>query len=512
MSDPVQSEPASKDELASAKNKILIGVGLVVVISLLISVLFPRQENGVVAPQFASSKAAEIPDVVVRAWYPSNRVVQDHGFTLEFELENRSDDEVRDIAIELPTGTAFTLLSWSKWDGKRFQQVDTTKGPWINALGKRSSARFQCKLRPAIGSGSYALMAVYAFSTPQGVRTHSAVTVGPFQVTTAWRDNLRNFAAAIQTVLTTLILPISLGALAWYLPHLASSREARERKTDEQRAKNERELAETRAQAQQTWNLLLPYSLQASQKYYLPACSAIGGLSYLYPQWENSKIDERRHEVMHALMMFLRHIRAARDELGGLHFKDRKGEEAAARCWKMLHELLLSRFTLRTREAVLDVLEPRESFARFCRRFEDYRTRGAFIAADEILKTWLEADPPPGTERFGNYLPLFQLFRAILRYEVNRPLERWYGALDDSSELEECVEGLEGLKFPEIPNWEQNRTTIKNYVRVCKVKKIRRVVRIFRTLPNGSRFQDTPPFRFYHSRRACQAQAARVAR
>jgi len=460
MIDPVQPEPAPKDKLNFAKWTILILVALVVSISFASVWLFPKQEDVVVAPQFASSKATEIPDVVARAWYPSNRVVQGQEFIVEFELENRSDDDVRDIAItDLPTGSAFAPPSWSKWDGEQLRRLANTKSPRMDVLGKHTSARYQCKLRPIIGSGSYALMAVYAFSTPQGVRTHSAVTLGPFHVVTAWRGEFQNLAAAIQTVLPTIILPISLGLLAWYLPHLASSRE------------------QQRASYEQTWNLLLPDSLRASQKYYLQACSAISGLLFLHAEWRKEKSEERRHAVMHALMMFWRHMGALRDELGGLHFKDRAGESAAASCYIILHKLLLSRFSLRTKDAVLDVLEPRESFGHFCDRFDNYRTRGAFMAADEILRKWLEEDWP--TQTFGDYLPLFSLFRAILRYEVNRPLALWYGSLEDSGgvreswyEVKKCwhrdaskikaAKGTEG--FSEIADWADSIKEIENYV------------------------------------------------
>jgi hypothetical protein len=348
---------------------------------------------------------------------------------------------------ELPTALLVSLLDWSEWTGAEWRPLPAGRWPWLNVLKPGASSQFRCRLRPLGSSGSFSLVAVFGYSTAEGTRTHSAVTLGPLRVVAGWRDWFVPWAVAIQSVVVTLLLPITLVLVAWLLPVM------------------EKSWSESRAQAQQTWNLLLPYSMQTGREHYLPVASTLGWLSWSVKQPEPSSPTERaeyRREIVYYTLRFLRQMRDVRDQLGGLHFKNRKGEAAAAKCWGSIRDLLSKRFCLREYDAALDAVNPKDSFDRFSIRLERRPIfRPALRRAEAIITDWLDGQSGLALKE---YLPLLDFYRETLRYEVNRPLEYWYNAPESSNDLRSAWEELKNKDYREIPDWTQVKAILKTYV------------------------------------------------
>jgi hypothetical protein len=424
--------------------KVVFGIFAVAALSFFLSAYFSLQRDApAIAPQFSSSTAPDRVPVVARAWLESNQVKAGQRFNINFEFQNNSVDDVHELAIEsLDSGSAMRLNDCfvARDDGREVVIPDHTFPPAVT-LPKGATGRFRCELTPSRATGAYSLAAVYAFTAenPDGVRFHNAVVIGPLHVTAPLLEQFLAVGIPFQTVITALILPICLGLLAWYLPHLEAAKKERDR-----------QLAEETAQAQQTWNLLLPHSLESAQKYYLPACSAILRMQRF------AKPPGDRRKVFYTLLLLMRNMRACRDEIGGLHFKNRLGESIAASWWNAVNFLLVTTFPLEVSEAALDCFGTRESYSQFIARFENPQTQHVFRQAEDVFNGWYMR-PAVGAGEirpFRDYLPLFLMFREVLRFELNRPLQYWYGKLDDSKALEEALKGIENLGLKEIPGWE----------------------------------------------------------
>jgi hypothetical protein len=385
-----------------------------------------------IAPLFSSSAAPDRIPIVARAWVRSDRLEEGEPFEINFEIQNNSPGDVTDVAIEsLDSGAGMKTNEWSVWRSDRWEVV---RDPEFQRLPKGATGRFRCELTPK-ATGAYSLAAVYAFTTenPDGVRFHNAVIVGPLHVTAPGLEGFLAIGIPLQTVVTAVILPTCLVFLAFYLPY------------------RHQQVAEQTAQAQQTWNLLLPNSLETTRKYYLPVGSAIMRMR----RFAGPPMDRRK--VFYAFLLVMRDMRACRDDFGGLHLKNRMGEYMATGWWAAISDLVAKAFPLEVSEAVLDRFGTRESYSQFLQRFDDPRTCLVFTKMEDKFKEWC-AGTVEGIDAFDKCLPVFLMFGAVLGFEGNRPLQHWYdGKLDESDGLEQALERVGGLKVMGISGWEDEK-------------------------------------------------------
>ncbi len=424
----------------------LAAVAVLIVFSRTAYLSFERDARAI-APQFSTSTAPDRIPIVARAWLESNQVEEGKTFEINFEIQNNSADDIREVAIEsLDSGSGMETNEWSVLRDDRWIVVPDHRFPRPVVLPKGATGRFRCQVTPK-ATGAYSLAAVYAFTTenPDGVRFHNAVIVGPLHVTAPGLEGFLAFGIPFQAVITALILPICLGMLAWYLPHLEAGR-----------VKRDQQVAEKTAQAQETWNLLLPHSLETGQKYYLPVGSAIMRMR----RFAGPPMDRRK--AFYTLLLVMRNMRACRDDFGGLHFKNREGEYIASDWWAAISGLVARAFPLEVSEAVLDRFGTRESYSRFIERFEknpenvfnDPKAPLAFALMEGQFNEWC-AGANKEIEAFDKCLPVFLMFGAVLGFEVTRPLQHWYGQLDESGELEEALGKVQGQKsMVGILDWE----------------------------------------------------------
>jgi hypothetical protein len=441
--------------------KILRGVAAVLAAVLVAGVLYrtadlsSKRDARAIGPQFSSSIAPDRIPVVARAWLRSDRLVEGETFEINFEIQNNSPDDVTDVAIESLDGVSeMKADEWSVWRNDRWEGV---RKPEFQRLPRGATGRFHCNLT-AVSTGSYSLAAVYAFTTekPDGVRFHNAVMVGPLHVTPPGLERFLAYGVPIQTVITALILPLCLVLLAFYLPY------------------RHQQVAQNTAQMQQTWNLLLLQSLEAGQKYYLPVCSAIMRMKRFArsPAVSAAPLDWRK--AFYALLLVMRNMRACRDDFGGLHFKNREGEDIAQSWWAAISDLLAEAFPLEVSEAALDHFGTRESYSQFLKRFDDPNTCLAFVKMGDKFKEWC-AGTVKGIDAFEKCLPVFLMFAAVLLFEVNRPLRYWYGRLDEYDGLEEALGNVQvavtaGLQWRDKAGAEGLVSSTKDYVEHVKIQ------------------------------------------
>lgn len=423
---------------------------LVAVASFLISLSSDGAVPGERPAVFVHSPDPERFPVTLTAWLASDRVRAGEAFWIEYELRNGAALAARDTRLEPLSGSDWSVTGWEERSVDRWVAQPPDFAPRVN-LVPGEVRRFRARAVIAHG-GSIQLQTAYSHTWGglEQERSHNVAVIGPLRV-----DSLgRSLGAALQSLITTLLLPLLLAGLAWFLPYA-------EAKSRGEREAREAQVAEQNAQAHQTWNLLLPYSLQISTKYYMPACSSILALQREY---DRRAATGNNRAVLHALLLFMRHMRDCRDETGGIHFKHRLGEQMAGRWFKVINDILNREFPLLVREQALDVISSKESFGQFEERFTDWKTKALFADLETSFSSWCTRATATPVLGFGEYLPLFQVFRAVVQFEVNRPLEFWYQELEDSADVRTMWDKVKNRTHTEIAGWDALLSLSADYV------------------------------------------------
>jgi len=393
-------------------------------------------------PAFVHSPDPEHFPVTLTAWLAGDRIQANEPFWIEYELHNGSSLAARDTQLEPLTNSAWTITEWQEREGNAWTPRGNSFVPRVTLVpGEVRRFRAQAVITGSEAAQTLQTAYSHTWSGTEQERLHNVVVLGPIRVE-SWTSS---FAAALQALITTLMLPMLLSGLAWFLPYAeAKSRAAK--------AEAEARAAEQNAQASQTWNLLLPYSLEIATKYYMPACSSILAIRR---EHDRHVATGSYRATFHALLLFMRHMRDCRDQIGGFHFKSRDGEKAARDWWKAINFTLNAEFPLDERDRVLDSVTSTESYSQFVARFQDWKTRDDFAKLETRFNAWCTRTAPVNNIRaFAHYLDLFEMFRAVVQFEVNRPLEYWYRELEVTKEVGDGLVAVKQLNCVEIPDWQ----------------------------------------------------------
>ncbi len=210
----------------------------------------------------------------------------------------------------------------------------------------------------------------------------------------------------------------------------------------------EKKAAEVRTQISQTWNQMLPESHKFAMRHYVHIHSYLSEAITRLEKYRKITTEDPSQTMpiarraFYALMMFERRVQFARRTVGGLYFKHRMGEELANRChrkWRELYGVEVEQNRLLLIH-VLRKLSPNTEFDHFLAKLDD-PTR-PLERGWEYFQQWIR------DERCGEAIPYLKGLRDILKYEMNRPYEYWYGSrelLQLDPEAEKVLPALGGL-------------------------------------------------------------------
>ncbi len=433
---PQATDPALSPK---AKRWLKIGGGALLALYILALLVEPGKEepatarfqSAAAAKKEAESGASGAPKgLAAYAWIDTNRVDSSEPLTMWVTFENHTADAIHKLHFVQFNAPGFAVPEcWYANTCMEGGEASATEHKLPDTLAAGESATVWAKLKPAAESGRYTVLAVFAWQ--QGKEDfRSAVSAGPVEVTAWWREAIQFVGKPLRELVQGLALPAVLILLGWYF-------QRRDKEREEARKVHDNEQDERR----QIWNSLLPGLLENAQKYYMPVNRSVKNLLQASAKARTSKKATDAREYTYSLLICCRRFRAVREHLGGFHFKDRDGERVTVLAWTILNHHVDSRFALRDKDEMLDLLDPMESFARFEERFRHWGSKELVTKLETQAVAWLTGDAQGS---FAEVEPVLEILRCVLDYEINRPFFYWYDTKEKLNATR-CGDGLKKL-------------------------------------------------------------------
>lgn len=237
-----------------------------------------------------------------------------------------------------------------------------------------------------------------------------------------FRDLLKDFALPLVLVL------LGLGYQFW----------------DKRREQARQEQEQLRTQIAETWSKMLPESHQLATQYYMPVEANARGAIEDILQFLKDGDPQKEKRGFFFLIIFERGMRHLHDSVGGFYFKNRLAEELAVYCYEEYQALYYYRDenTLRRLSAMLNNADIHERIASFLDKLEGKdgeEIAKVFSEGWNDFREWVVSDKCLPALRY------LQGFRLLLRYEMNRPYDYWYGeteGLQTDRDTEEAILSL----------------------------------------------------------------------
>lgn len=448
--------------------KLLVGLAvLAVVLSLLRGLAGVAAEAGKEAstPRGRSGEPSK-QELVIESWLAASPVRHGQNVSVWYRLSNESAAPVEglELAVQAP---GFTLQPGrSGASPVRLVDSDRPAPLPVRALsipaGEDRSLRVTLRGNRFSGTSSVTTIARWRQG---GEARATTVEVTGIEMVSYLLIFFAEWLEALMTLILTLGLPAALAVVGWSF----------------------QEKQQLLAQERQAWAEMLPVSHENNVKYYLPLLAAIDMLERDRKALGVAPVptDDQRQRALFALLVVLRGFR----EAPGFYFIDREGEWLTATCQRLFIGRLFRRISRVDRlSALIDVVTPKETISTYRVKL---RTEHAPLAAHDSelggdIATWVR-DHPTDFE-------LLELLRSLMKFEVNRIYEFWYGdppafpagecrralesfrpqatplaegesesesAAADRRALAEFVERLEAYVSVEVPRGERNRAERK---------------------------------------------------
>ena len=354
---------------------------------------------------------------LVVTWGISKNVIrEEEKVPLWFQFHNQSESAILDVGFAEFDAPGFTGPEQQFFDGPR----TLNGGQTILATGDLIAHE----------AGRYNLTAVYSWKNSAGAEVRDAVSLGPIEVASdfqVWISNLFGRMAGF-------ILPLSLALAGAGLQLLQKRYDDSRRAADDEHAR-----------AASVLNTLLPTQMEHTRMYYQPLVTRVATLRLALQSWEektpadrtSAKGKELADEIVFHVAMLLRQRKFMGDHLGGIHLQSRPAEKLFSVSWRLFNENLKERMPRLTMASVnkLPLKIDIDDFAQILATKQIQRGTRTYAADGvtefaEVMNAWLR-DP---TQPLTLYLPLFELIRTVLGFELNRPFERWYDSKEKFKE------------------------------------------------------------------------------
>jgi hypothetical protein len=409
--------------------------------------------------------------LVALAWVDEGEVSSDTTLRLWILLENRTDNELKDIHF-----LTFITPGFDK-KGKCWQGGTPACRPqpgggrpllsWPKSLKKGESAVVYALLQPKSWYGYHGASGVLTWKDPTGLARERAVSLPAVRISSELGRVFATLGRSLDLA-KDLALPVVLLVLAGFLQRRDRNREH----TQEERDKMQALLRET-------WALMLPKVSTYAEQHYMPIESSIATFR------DALKMDdpaEGHLQALFNLLLFLRNMQYLADETGGLFFRNLQGEELAGKLWFLFRERAWAALERKDYARAMTVLSAKENYADFLDKLEGRAplsdksdaTPSLLRGFPHLIDMDIEGSSPrqekldavrvllqrlskkftdwKNAEAFSEDSALLNLFDYILSYEMNRPFVIWYeepanlNASDFRKELDHLGPSLADLK------------------------------------------------------------------
>jgi hypothetical protein len=305
--------------------------------------------------------------------------------------------------------------------------------PLRERLAAGEHAAFDGVLIPSRNMSARPAWVILWWSDLQNRPQQLAVPLGRFTATSRGWLQLLAFTTFLKDIAIPAAIPVALALLGYWFQRTERERTERLAQLERERAERLAEEGHRRTEIAQTWREMLPLSHGYSIEHYMPVVSA--AISALRDSAEAAAKGEENPDkyklALYSWTLFWRRIRAQMDVLYGFYFKDRCGEETASVLLARLARLYFKDRpdSEKRRETVFSLVEPSGTdsrFATFTSRWETQSAQGSATAraVDAEFQAFVEWMKTPA---FRDSSDTLDAFATIVKYEMNRVYQPWYG-------------------------------------------------------------------------------------
>jgi hypothetical protein len=266
------------------------------------------------------------------------------------------------------------------------------------------------------------LTAILTWANSERIASTLLVPIGEVEIKEWWGEWL----SYLINLVKDFALPILLGFLAYWYQRRERRRDQQALAEETRREQARQEQDRLRTQIAETWDKMLPESHRLATQHYMGLeRQAQEAVEYITGFLRDGNREKARMGFYYVVLLG-RRIRHLNDSAGGFYFKNRIGEKLVARCldeymnlYFYSEEAMLRRFS-----TLLDHVNFDEKPGSFLKKLDGEGSPeivGVFKRAWDDFETWVKS------EECQNALPFVRAFGAILKYEMNRPYEHWYG-------------------------------------------------------------------------------------
>jgi len=351
----------------------------------------------------------------VFGWCDNNRVISNGLVRFWFRFESLSDGKNPPrVTIQEFATPGFGLIA---------PQLPATLS-W----GPDRTARFQGQLQASRSLGRYQVVLIYSWSLDQQATHVGSLSLGPLETISSLDAKSRQTAHRVRGLARDFSLPLAGALLTAGLGIWAEARTRRKKLEEDHRARQLKREEDERNYRRNIWQTFLPQSFIDARKYYIPVASEIGSFRHALTELKAKRMTG--DEAFHALALMLKQMQFLKAETGGFQFKSRAGENLVELAWHTFVEILDRHLGRNRRVTVASLTAIQEPFFRFRKHLDHPETfdseQPVVVMRDRFLAWVADAQDP-----FELLVPVINILRQVLVYEVNRPFQYWYDQAEE---------------------------------------------------------------------------------
>jgi uncharacterized repeat protein (TIGR01451 family) len=338
--------------------------------------------------------------VSAAGWISTSQARPGETVTLWIQFLNNTNTTISNLRIIDFRASGLAEIG-ACWEGHVPSCMVGSRRAIPDRLNPGETVTVEAHLQPGKDSGIYRPSVVFSWTSATGTELRGVLSFGAVEViATSWETRIP-WARRVYRVFKDFAIPIVLALLAWYF------------KSGEDKRLEKRE----------TWSKLVEQFVRDTQTYFLPIATRISPL--LRHEWDSDAGGLRLFTFN--LLVLLRRMKLLAQRIGGFHFRNRLGEQVAGATWNAF-KMVLDDGLLTVREDgfadLMDAVDDSESFSVFEQKLSaDTSLSDLRNEFENFLRKWRSSTMDP----MSNYRCLLETLRLTIAYEINRPLELWYG-------------------------------------------------------------------------------------
>ena len=396
-------------------------------------------------------------DLTLEGWLSTNKVDKGKAVAFWISAINGTDSPVSGVRLLAPFITpGFVPDDRSCWTPNGLPTCDEVgrrvSPPACLAPGEAST--LHARLRAEGELGTYSPMIVIAWQRPSGGEAREALILGPIEVTSPWREAFLNAGRRFLGIAKDIAIPLAIFLIGLTFQKATQAHLESAKREEDQRGRR-----------MQVWQGLLAQNFKDVQKYYLPGLSSLGRIQGRIEAATKGE-EVARMECLFSLLLFMKRMKFLIDEIGGVQFQNRSGEDIVAGAFGVLRRILEDerRFGVVDAALAMKSMALNEDLGDFHSKYTgaDPSTNELFSRLKLKFDGWLVDTAYP----FATYMCLIQVFATVMEHEINRPFwEYWYEKREEfpRSQLEGQLEDLKRIPEAELgPRTSEALESLKN--------------------------------------------------